>query len=308
MIICCTASSDYIDTLRSLLYSINTNSPGVDILVRLINCTDSETSIVKSEFNNISIIREQYNCSTRREKLCRNGAVLQDTIFDTYDTNRSQFKGARWLYSEFMAKCINDRYTIISKLLNDGHDHVLSIDADTIIRKDLKDMVTECKPYDICLHAEIVLEGKHIEFGQEISLDHVPVLSREDYLLKESTHPPYNYVEWHTGVVLFNNTTVTKNFVMDYDNILAKPENIYTWGAEEEEVYYLYTEKYANKIKLYNLPIKFKDEGYGTDRVVGSNAYSKDSYIWVGAGQNKYNADTDFVKELKLYENSNRLH
>lgn len=302
MIICCTACPKYIYHLSCLLNSIYKNTPWCKTIVRLVNCGSEHRDQISKNFPHTQIIDVEYKCSTKRNRLLKNGSVLQDTMFNTYSKTRSKFRGSKWLYSEFNAKCINDRYDIILKLLSDGHEHVMSIDADMLIRKDLTKMINECKDADIALHAEIVTRGKHIDHGQYIQPGHIPILSREQYLLKETYHPPTDYVEWHTGVVLFNNTNRTVEFTKKYNEILNSTENEYIWGAEEEEVYFLYTDKFKNKIKLYNLPVKYKDEGYGDDRIVGSNEYSNESYIWVGAGQNKYNAETQYVKELTKYE------
>ena len=302
MIICCSASTKYIYHLCCLIQSINANSPWCDVVARLINCSDTDIDRIRDLFPRVTVMVERYDCSTKRDKLLKNGSVLQDTMFDTYSKTRSKFQGARWLYSEFNARCINDRYNVIADLLRQGHDHVMSIDADMIVRRDLTDMVADGINADISLHAEIVKDGMPVDFGNIIGITDIPVMTRSDYLLKESTHPPIDYIEWHTGVVVFNNNTTTMKFVEDYAETLNSYDNIYTWGAEEEEIYFMFIEKYHDSLKIFNLPVKYKDEGYGMARIVGSNEYSDESYIWVGAGQNKYNAETLYVKELSKYE------
>lgn len=306
MTIVCTASKLYFENLKALINSIAINYPSAEIVIRLVNCDKEDHALVQSWYTNLCIIPVTYTCSTSRIHLNRNGALLQDGLFNIYDSNRSSFRGARWLYSDFMARCINDRYQIILDLFNEGSEQVLSIDADTIIRKDLSPLRDILSKHDIILHGEIVNSGKVVPFGDIIDINNIPHLTRDEYLEKEYKPNNPDYIEWHTGVIGFNNTQKSIDFLKDYTNILLKPENVHIWGAEEEEIYFLFKDKHRD-VKIYNIPIMFKDEGYGTERRVGSNIYRDSSYIWVGAGQNKYNC-TMFTDEVKKYEVTDCMH
>lgn len=293
------ATETYLKNLTAAVRSCILNYPEGDIIVRMINCERATIQNIESMFPGIEMVEIQYEDDPARKHLCANGALLQDAMFNIYDKNRSDFRGARWLYSDLMARIINDRYQILIDLLEAGAECVLSVDADTIIRKPLNGLKDQIKNHDIALHGEIICEGSPVGFGSKIMYEEIPVLSREQYKLKESIVDNPNYIEWHTGVIGFNNTLRGIQFLKEYTDILLRPENIHVWGAEEEEIYFLYLKHHAN-ISVYNIPIKYKDEGYGTERHVGSDEYCDESCIWVGAGQNKYNC-TRFTEEVNRY-------
>ena len=294
-----TACELYIKNLISAVNSCLINYPQGDVIIRLVNCSDETTNRIQTKYKNLRILSVAYGDDPTRKNLNKNGALLQDELFNVYNKKSSEFKGARWLYSDLMARIINDRYSILIELLEAGAECVLSIDADTIIRGDLTELKQNILSNDIALHGEIVKDGSFIDFGDTIRYEDVPILNRYQYNIKETSGDINNYVEWHTGVIGFNNTPASLKFLKEYTNILLKKENIHVWGAEEEEVYFLYL-KHHKEIKIYNIPIKFKDEGYGTDRIVGSDQYNVNSHIWVGAGQNKYNCNS-FTSEVNKY-------
>ena len=298
------ASSLYLKNLRALMTSCGIWYPRADFTARLINVSSQDTQEIKEEYPAVNFISVTYDDDTTRKHLCANGALFQDKLLGVYDEKRTDFKGARWLYSDFMARSTNDRYQIVIDLLEQGAECVLSIDADTIIRGDLTELKTNILQHDIALHGEIVKDGKAIDFGNTILYNEIPIFNRDQYKQKEYIPNNPQYVEWHTGVAGFNNTPTSLEFVKEYCELLSKPENIHKWGAEEEEIYFLYL-KYHERLKVYNIPIKFKDEGYGTQRRVGTDQYNPDSCIWVGAGQNKYNC-TKFSKEVDMYSSFNR--
>lgn len=293
------ANELYVKNLTAAVRSCQLNYPTGDIVARLINFSSELRSSFAETFPGVEIYDITYNESETREHLCNNGALLQDGMFGIYDKKRSDFKGARWLYSDMMARIINDRYQILLDLLNDGAECVLSIDADTIIRGDLIGLKKQIMDHDVALHGEIVTDGNAVDFGETIQYNEIPKLSREQYKSKEFISNNPNYIEWHTGVIGFNNTPTSLKILTEYTETLLKPENIHIWGAEEEEIYFLYL-KYHEMASFYNIPILYKDEGYGTDRRVGSNQYDENSRIWVGAGQNKYNC-TLFTEEVNKY-------
>lgn len=295
-----TASERYIKSISALINSCNVNYPQGEMVARLVNCSDETIEKFKTRFPTIDVRCVYYVDDHARKNLCANGALLQDGIFNIYDIkNRSDFKGARWLYSDFMARVTNDRYQTLVDLLEDGNDCVLSIDADTIIRGDLTPLRNKILQHDVCLHCEIVKEGLPVDFGNMINIDDIPVLTRHQYKRKEYTKCNPNYIEWHTGVIGFNNTSSSIKLLKEFRDTLLKPENVHIWGAEEEEIYFLFL-KYHETAKYWNIPIKFKDEGYGTNRQVGTNQYDSASCIWVGAGPNKYNCNL-FTDEVNKY-------
>lgn len=293
------ANQPYLKHLIACVNSCVKNYPQGDLIVRLINFSKKEADNFRSRYPDIDTRSIFYQDNPKRKNLLANQAFFQDAFFGAYSQKKSDFRGARWLYSDLMAKIANDRYEILLETLNKGADCVLSIDADTIIRGDLSALKEKILSHDVALHAEIVKEYQKIDFGQTIDYNSIPKLTRKEYKEKESAKDIKNYVEWHTGVMGFNNTVASKKFLKEYSACLLSPEKVHIWGAEEEEIYFAYLKNHKN-IKFYNIPIMFKDEGFGTDRIVGSDQYSLDSKIWVGAGQNKYN-DGLFSAEVNKY-------
>ena len=307
MVITCSASESYLGLLRSLINSISINSPQCKVVARLINCDKSHDNL-RTIHSDTETVFDYTDADTTRKNLHKNGSVMQDQFFGVYADHKDGLKGAKWLYSDFIGYCTNSRYSIIQDLLNKGEDQVLLLDADTVVRNDLTSLQKIISEYDICLHAEIRKDGKLSSFGIDVTPDIVPEITRDEYIQKDTNQEQYwsNYVEWHTGVMGFNNTEITQRFVNRYIDVLNKPENRYVFGAEEEEVYFLYLNEF-NDIKLYSLPVKFKDEGQGDEAKIGAEEYRDDSFIWVGAGSSKFCCDK-FIKEVQKYGSINNMH
>mgnify|MGYP003652135550 CR=1 FL=1 len=307
MIITCSASESYLGLLRSLLNSISINYPQCKVVARLINCSDKDNNL-QTIHSDTEVIFDQTDASTVRNKLQKNGCVMQDQFFGVYADHKEGLKGAKWLYSDFIGYCTNNRYPMIQDLLVKGEEQILQLDVDVVVRRDLTLLQSLISKHDICLHAEIRKDRELSPFGITVTPDIVPILTRSEYLQKETNENQHwsNCVEWHTGVMGFNNTETTRKFVKRYIDELDKPENRYIFGAEEEEVYFLYLNEFSD-MKLYSLPVKFKDEGQGDDAKTGAEQYRQSSYIWVGAGSSKYCCD-EFIKEVQKYGSVNNMH
>ncbi|MAF24353.1 hypothetical protein CL634_02020 [bacterium] len=286
MTIVCTADQEYLPLLKILVKSIARNSPNVDLFIRLVNCEYLEAQEIEKIHPKITFLFDRVALCSRRKKLQRSGAPLQDEMFGVYDAsaNPERFRGAKWLYSEKMAYCSNIKFNTINLLLNKGTESIMYMDADAIVRGSLDELEKISKKYDISMLVETGDES-FMPDGGEIDGKKLPRLDYYDRLTNGTKES--NYTEWHAGLFTIKNNHRTRAFFKTMERKISAPAELYDWEADQT----LFNETYqeTKDLSVYCLPKKFKDE-----------EFSDNSFIWSGAGEHKFQAEK-FIKEQQLY-------
>jgi len=217
---------------------------------------------------------------TKRKKLQRSGAPLQDEMFNVYKLcdNKDRFRGAKWLYSEKMAYCSNIKYNTINMLFDRDVENVLYMDADAIVRKPLDELIKLSSNYDISMFMET---DKGICSG---AVDPACIPTTDYYDRRDNT----TWVEWHAGLFVVRNNNKMKRFFYELEQAITDPTELYDWEADQV----LFNDQYQkvkSDITVYSLPRKFKDE-----------QFSDSSVVWCGAGEHKFQTER-FIEEQQIY-------
>jgi hypothetical protein len=156
IILCCTSNSKgkYIKYLKSLLQSINTNTPDLSVHVRLVNCNEKIHNEVK-KYKNVTLQVDKFN-KKNKIHISSLGPHLNKSVLYLLSKYRNEVWG---LYdTEAFYTCMV-KYNTITNLLN-NYKTVIYIDVDTVVRKNLLNYIDEIKKCDIGLY----FDKKEINF------------------------------------------------------------------------------------------------------------------------------------------------
>lgn len=253
--ILCVSDSVYLPILEPLIRSLKVNSRiDYKLNIRLINCDK-----VPEWLTNTQVIIDNVDISTKRNKLISDGYLLNEGII--LNRKESYVRTARWLYSDFMAYCVNIKFGDICRLLSDErNDIVIYLDADTIIRGDLGGLVDMLHNHDILVRMTASDNKKKI------------------------TEP--HGVLYHVGMMLINNNEITRKFYQKLDDMI-KQDDFYNWDTDQ--IQFSHCVNMTPDIHIGNIPSKYKDESMG-----------KDSIVWCGASSGKI-ADDRYISEMAKY-------
>ena len=288
MILTCTSDQQYYPLLKILTKSIAVNAPEALMFVRLVNCEDFHAEELKTIHNKIEVLFDNKPLCTKRKKLQRSGALLQDEMFDVYEKcdHPGKFRGAKWLYSEKMAYCSNIKFNTINMLLNRGEEAILHMDVDAIIRKPLDELYGVINRNDVSIFIET---NNGVEYPQGGVIDHKKIPETDYYdRLQGNTVGTVPCIEWHAGLFGIKNTKISRNFFKTIEQKINNPSEMYDWEADQT----LFNETYQqmkDSIDIYCLPRKFKDE-----------TFDDESVVWCGAGEHKFQ-NVKFIKEQQIY-------
>ena len=288
MTIVCTTDEEYYPLLKILAKSIAQNSPETSLYIRFVNCDIDCAKEIKKIHSNSNFLFDYKTLCTKRKKLQRSGAPLQDEMFGVYEKseNSTRFRGAKWLYSEKMAYCSNIKFHTINLLLNREEELITYMDVDAIVRKPLIDLEGIGVNCDISMLIETNDES-FMPKGGYICPDRIP---KTDYYdrLSNGTLEELPYVEWHAGLFTIRNSPITRKFFKMIEEKISKPSELYDWEADQT----LFNETYQelkHDLSVYCLPKNLKDE-----------EFLDESTVWCGAGEHKFQTDK-FLKEQQLY-------
>ena len=281
MIISCTSDKKYIPLLRILLKSLGMNSPATAVHVRLVNCDSIAVNYVKHLHKNITVQSDISDASTERKNLGRNKTLLYGSLFNNNEhswlgpSKRSKqveggFKGPRWAVSDLQCYCSNIRFRNIHDLLKQGHDSVLYMDVDAIVRKDLNQLEQIIKSNDI-----VIKTNKYIRDVEPTDLP--------------------DGIEWHCGLIGVNNTPQSRKFIEAL--MINTEKDMYYWDSDQDQFNNVY-KSIGHTVQIDDIPTSFKDQGPDDD---GRDDFNHDSHIWSGAGYIK-SGNEKYVKEMKKYE------
>lgn len=260
--IVCTSNQRYIPPTLAFLQSIYTNSPNVNTVLRLVNVKKDTINIIKHKYPSVTIIEDDRSiCDARKIK---GNELATKSISELISKdNKGGFKGVRWLYSAEAAYCSNIKYDTMKQLLDDGFKHIMYLDVDTIVRKDITSIIDVTRGYDLGMY---VCENE-----------------RDTGL----TYHGEQYEGWHAGLIYINNSENVKRFIEEVRDRVV--ENIYDMEADEDELSYVY-KRYDN-IKIKELTNYYKDTG---------PIFNNESAIWSGQQEIKHTSDV-YIEEYNKY-------
>ena len=250
------------------------HNDNVNVHVTLVNCDELNDEILSIN-ENIIINNDNIKLSAKRDHLVRHGALLFDSIYNkSTKPIPGGFNGPRFLTSNIACYCSNIRFRVIESLLKQDYSNILFMDVDAIVKKDLTTLYNIISKNDITIMKEI--RG----------------FNSESRTISKQMAPP-DMIDWHCGIIGVNNNTLTRRFI---ELVRERTENdMWNWDADQDQFNITYND-FKDDIRIYNLPKKYKDEGYR------SEGYSDDSYIWCGAGEAKY-SNKQYITEQNRYEN-----
>ena len=243
--IVCTTNKNYIEYTNAFINSIDTNCENINIILRLVNCSPHDVyepqnlplDIVQDNFvmQNDKVICEEDIRSTDYR------TALQIIKHDKHDN--VLFKSKEAVY------CSNIKFNTINKLLDQQFKHVLYLDVDTIVRKDISRVHTEYNQCDIATY---------------VDLNDV-----DSFTLPDGS----SYMGWNAGFMLIHNNNRTMQFFQQLESRVN--QDMYNFDADEIQFQMLLSEmplniKYVDKI--------YKDNG---------PEYTDGSHMWSGQAHNK---------------------
>lgn len=258
--ICCVSDKKYTKLLKPFLHSLFHHNDNINVHVTLVNCEELNDDILSIN-DNIIINNDNIELSTKRDHLVRHGALLFDSIYNkSTKPIPGGFNGPRFLTSNLACYCSNIRFRVIESLLRRGYDNVLFMDVDAIVKRCLTSL------HDIISKNDITIMKEYRGFNSDSAI------------ISKQMAPP-GMIDWHCGIIGVNNNRVTRKFI----EILRErtEDDMWNWDADQDQFNITYND-FKDVIRIYNLPKKYKDEGYR------QGGYSDDSYIWCGAGEAKY--------------------
>ena len=250
-IITFTCDERYAPYAKIFINSLNANSPGSNIIARLVNCKPETISTVRSLGPNIEVIEDITKLSSTRTMLSHGAELLYDGLFDSLVKNKTSIRSPRLLCSEQMVYCSNIKFITIKDLLAAGAGTVIYMDVDTIIRGSLVELISATKNADLCMFKDVPYTEQHPGSTRLAGMD----------------------VLYHGGLIGVNNNMTTRALFSEWVDLVT--ENMFDWDIDER----LFS-SVTEEIKIHNIDKSFKDEDL-----------SEDSCVWSGAGQTKFTQD-----------------
>jgi len=270
----CISDEKYICLLKPFITSLASTNPGIEIYITLVDCDGYHIDELLALNSNIVINMDSTDICTKRKHLARHGIPIFDSIDNPTTMPASDgFKGPRWLMSDQACYCSNSRYRVILEMISQQYNPILFMDVDAIVRKPLTELRTSILNHDISIKKE------YRKFDS--NAEHI----RDKYA------PPDN-IDWHCGIIGVNNNHMCRTFFSEVKQHIEK--DMFNWDADQDCFNLIYN-KYADKLRLYNIPQTYKDDGQND-----TSMFSKTSHVWCGAGQIKYN-NRQYIDEQKKY-------
>ncbi len=186
------SDSLYLNRLKALVSSVSQNYPQVKFYCHLVNVERSVAESLQHIYSNLE-------CN-----------------FDHQDFNSEEDK---------KAYCANIRADVMSQLMKRNETSaLLYLDADSIVRKDLSELLQLIKNHDL-----VVLKRE---------------LAQDEYL------------KFAAGVIGVKNSGITQEFITYWANLVDK--NIYEWYSDQLCFARTY-EKFKSQLNTINLPHQFID-------------------------------------------------
>lgn len=217
-------------------------------------------------FDHVTVMNEHKPLSTVRD--IRNPSEININNFNGLRrrTTQSGFKGMGWLYSQEAAYCSNIKYNTINLLLNNNNKCVVYTDVDTIVRGDITNITTHVDSHDMGMY--ICPEEKE----------------------KDITIYGDKYTGWHAGIIIANNTSLTRKFINVVEERVTC--DMYNMEADEDEFDYVYRTPEFQDLKIKSIDKMYKDSG---------PEFASSSLMWSGQADNK-ESNRQYIAEYLKYE------
>ena len=231
--ITCSTDYNYIHYLFKLLDSINKNKVDADIFVRLVDFTIDQVNEVKLLYD-ANFIIDDPDLSNKKDILKDVSHAMHYTYgLDLLKTGKKNIK--KLLYSKRSVYTCHSRFKTINKLLSDGYKNILSLDVDTIVKKDIN----------------------HLFKNNDKDLWVVPTIEEG-----------IEYYFHNEGLLLINNNDKTQVFFKDVeDYIFNQNKRCFEWNIDSEALENVYKD---NKIELGFLDNSYKDKKFSDDAYMWS--------------------------------------
>ncbi len=230
--ITCSTDYNYKHYLYKLLDSIKENNVDVDVYVRLVDFTVEQINEVKLQYDANFIID--------RPELSNVKNILKDigkSMHYNFDVNilkQGKKNINKLLYSKRSVYTCHSRFKTINKLLQYNYNFVLSLDVDTLIKKDIN----------------------HLFDKKDKDLWVVPTIEEE-----------IEYYFHNEGLLLIKNTNKSKVFFKEIERYIFNNKRYEEWNVDSEALEYT-QEKYP--LSLGFLDILYKDKHFNKDAYMWS--------------------------------------
>lgn len=262
MTICCVTNDPYVRFTLALINSIRINCDvKYKIVCMCVNVSSENIEHIKSFDVEVVIVTKQL--STIKNMLTPDGTTL------TPVWKRDKQYGS--LISEEASYCSNSRFKLVAEHLTES-THVLFLDVDAIVRKDLREILSQYGDNDITIR----------------KTENEGVAGRERRL---TISEPENII-YQQGVFLVKSSKKTREFYTRLSELVLSDWK--NWNADQ---IFFYHEIQKHDLKIGQLDSKYRD--VATNPVDGGLKDS--SYIWSGAWTDKYNNER-YVGEYSKYK------
>lgn len=260
-----TCDEKYSPYSEILIKSIQTNSSGVHIVPRLVNCSDQTIDKITSLYTNITTIVDNKELSTKRNISCPNKELIYEGLLGSFFENKTKIKPARFLVSEQITYCSNIKFDTLDKLLKDGVKNIIYMDVDSIVRRELKPLIDIMQTGDICMYKDKPYTEQH----------------------RGSKRLQGQSVLYHGGLICVRNTQRSIELISSWKETVLN--NIFDWDVDERLLSDISS---TTNISVVDLPTWFKDENL-----------DQNSYIWSGAGETKFSNNL-YISECRRYSDN----
>jgi lipopolysaccharide biosynthesis glycosyltransferase len=199
------SDNSYLPFVRTLFNSIKANVKiPYTFHLHAINVPDPQIELFNTMYSSITFSRE------------------------TITLDDAPFKSNAFRKSKKASYCANIRAKVLYDLMLQGRKYILYLDADSIVRRDLKDLLTLIKYTDLII------------FRRDNETD-----VRTKVL---------------TSVIGINNNNKSLNFIENWMNCMLQQEALYTWFSDQKYFYKTMT-KFLH-VKIQPLPDLYVDSGF----------------------------------------------
>ena len=239
--ITCSTDYNYVNFLYKLLDSIEEHNIHADVYVRLVDFTEEQSNEVASRYN-INLINDNPKLSSRRDVLKDVSHAMHYTYgLDLLNTCRKNIK--KLLYSKRSVYTCHSRFKTINKLLEQRYKNILSLDVDTLVKKNIDHLFDNEEKYDLRT-VTIIEEGIEYYFHNEgLLLIGNSNESRnffgkiEDYIFNNGER----YLEWNVDSEALENVYKDSNLSLGFIDKLYKDtefsEEAYMWSGDTNSKY-----------------------------------------------------------------------
>ena len=216
-LICVSTDEVYIHYLVSFLRSIQRFNSNYTIFCRLVNVISRPP-----DYKNVEYIIDNTKLSTERKFIKNQGGAHSHTFSADLKTPTGIRNTASLMYSEQAAYTCHSRFKNIIHLLDSDCDNILSLDVDTIVRRDISELF------------------KQVDFDIGVISEN---LSGEEHLFMNE------------GLILLNNTRRTRSFFTDVHDVIFSDDTFTDWDADSRALQSVYD---RSSLRVKTLPKSYK--------------------------------------------------